>query len=154
VGATLPGTNVTRHNGTATPDINITPLVDVVLVLLIIFMVIAPALNEGAQIELPKVLTPDPKPRDISPITVLILDDGSSLVNEKPVDAANLAAILSELHKQEPNRALLFKSDKNTKYQRVRETFAMVQGLGFKGVLLKVTEKKPAGMLASGSARD
>lgn len=127
----------------AVPEINITPLVDVVLVLLIIFMVIAPALNEGAQIELPKVLTPDPKPRDISPITVLILDDGSALVSEKPVKGADLPAVLKQAHEQDPNRAILFKADQNTKYRRVRETFAAIQDLGLKGVLLKVTEKKP-----------
>jgi biopolymer transport protein ExbD len=58
-----------KRRGEATPDINITPLVDVVLVLLIIFMVVTPALNEGAQIELPKVLTPDPKTKYINPRT-------------------------------------------------------------------------------------
>jgi len=126
----------------AVPEINITPLVDVVLVLLIIFMVIAPALNEGAQIELPKVLTPDPKARDISPITVLILDDGSALVAEKPVKGADLPAALKRAHEEDPNRAILFKADQNTKYRRVRETFASIQDLGLKGVLLKVTEKK------------
>ena len=129
----------------AVPEINITPLVDVVLVLLIIFMVIAPALNEGAQIELPKVLTPDPKPRDISPITLLVLDDGTTLVNDKPVPAQGLAAALTQAHEQDPNRSLLFKSDQNTKYKRVREAFATVQSIGFKGVRLKVTEKKELG---------
>jgi biopolymer transport protein ExbD len=132
----------TRRQHSAVPEINITPLVDVVLVLLIIFMVIAPALNEGAQIELPKVLTPDPKPRDISPLTVLILGDGSAIVGEKPVKARDLPAAIKQAHEQDPNRAVLFKSDQNTKYRFVRETFASIQDLGLKGVLLKVTEKK------------
>lgn len=129
----------------ATPEINITPLVDVVLVLLIIFMVIAPALNEGAQIELPKVSTPDPKARDISPITLLVLDDGTLLLAEQKVAKADLEPKLRELHASDPNRALLFKTDEKTKYRTVRETMATVQNIGFKGVLLKVTEKKVAG---------
>ncbi len=77
-----------RQHGT--PDINITPLVDVVLVLLIIFMVVAPAINEGAAIELPKVLTPDEKPRDIDPIEVLIAEDGTIMVEEKRIQLAEL----------------------------------------------------------------
>ena len=131
----------------ASPEINVTPLVDVVLVLLIIFMVIAPALNEGAPIELPKVLTPDPKARDISPITLLVLDDGTLLVADRPVRKQDLEARLRELHAEDPKRALLFKTDEKTRYRTVRETMATVQDVGFKGVLLKVSEKK----LAAGS---
>lgn len=140
---TLASTRSTRRSfGTAVPEINITPLVDVVLVLLIIFMVIAPALNEGAQIELPKVTSPDPKARDISPITVLILGDGNTLVNDKPVPRAELTARIAAAHSEDPNRALLLKSDEKTDYRLVREVFASVQHVGFKGILLKVTAKQ------------
>lgn len=147
--ATPVNTRSKRSNfGTASPEINITPLVDVVLVLLIIFMVIAPALNEGAQIELPKVLAADPKPRDISPISVLVLNDGTTLLNDKPIARAEIAAKLAEAHQQDPNRSLLFKSDQNTDYRLVRDVFAAVQNVGFKGVLLKVVTKQ--GSNASG----
>lgn len=128
--------------GTANPEINITPLVDVVLVLLIIFMVIAPALNEGAPIELPKVFAADPKPRDISPISVLVLNDGTMLLNDKPIARAEFAAKLVEVHQQDPNRSVLLKSDQNTEYRLIRDVFAAVQNVGFKGVLLKVTTKQ------------
>jgi len=144
--ATLASTRSKRRNfGTAVPEINITPLVDVVLVLLIIFMVIAPALNEGAQIELPKVMAPDPKARDISPITVLVLGDGTTLLNDKPVPRTELTEKIAAAHNEDPNRALLLKSDEKTDYRLVREVFASVQTVGFKGVLLKVTEKKVQG---------
>jgi biopolymer transport protein TolR len=144
--ATLASTRSKRRSfGTVVPEINITPLVDVVLVLLIIFMVIAPALNEGAQIELPKVMAPDPKARDISPITVLVLGDGTALVNDKPVARAELTERITAAHREDPNRALLLKSDEKTNYRLVRDVFASVQTVGFKGVLLKVTEKKPEG---------
>lgn len=147
MGATLVSTRSKRPSnaGAAVPEINITPLVDVVLVLLIIFMVIAPALNEGAQIELPKVLAPDPKPRDISPITVLVLNDGTTLVNDKPIARSELGAKLAETHQQDPNRSLMFKSDEGTDYRYVREVFGAVQNVGFKGILLKVAEKRSPG---------
>jgi biopolymer transport protein ExbD/biopolymer transport protein TolR len=122
----------------STPDINITPLVDVVLVLLIIFMVVAPAINEGAAIELPKVLTPDEKPRDIDPIEVLIAEDGTVIVEEKHITMPELRPALVKLHADDEKRSLLLKSDERAKYQRLRETFALVQDIGFKGILLKV----------------
>ena len=61
----------------ATPDINVTPLVDVVLVLLIIFMVITPALVEGEHIELPVINQPDQKPRDMNPIELTLASNGA-----------------------------------------------------------------------------
>ena len=122
----------------STPDINITPLVDVVLVLLIIFMVVAPAINEGAAIELPKVLTPDEKPRDIDPIEVLIAEDGTILVEDQRIQLAELKPELERLHAQDQKRSVLLKSDERARYQKMRETFALVQDIGFKGVLLKV----------------
>lgn len=127
------------------PEINITPLVDVVLVLLIIFMVVAPALSEGAQIDLPKVITPDAKPKDLDPIEATIAEDGSILVEEARVDPSQLRATLERLHAEQPERSLLLKADERSRYKKMRETFAMIQDIGFKGVLLKVIQKHPAG---------
>ena len=124
------------------PDINVTPLVDVVLVLLIIFMVIAPALNDGATVTLPIVSTPDPKPRDMNPIKVTIAGDGPTVLNDERIAATDLRTRVLKLHEQDPGRALLLLTDETMRYKRVRETFAMLQGIGFKGILLKVTEKK------------
>ena len=138
MGVTAPSVKNRQHSR---PDINVTPLVDVVLVLLIIFMVVAPAINEGAAIELPKVLTPDTKPRDIDPIEVLIAEDGTVLVEEKRIALADLKPELIKLHAADEKRSLLLKSDERSKYKRLRETFALVQDIGFKGVLLKVIPK-------------
>ena len=131
-------TRSAKNRQHSTPDINVTPLVDVVLVLLIIFMVVAPAINEGAAIELPKVLTPDEKPRDIDPIEVLIAEDGTVIVEEKRITMPQLKPELVRLHSEDGKRSLLLKSDERSKYQRLRETFALVQDIGFKGILLKV----------------
>jgi biopolymer transport protein ExbD/biopolymer transport protein TolR len=127
------------------PDINVTPLVDVVLVLLIIFMVITPALVDGEQIELPAIVQADPKPRDLHPIEVTIAPNGIVVLEDEHIDPNSLRSKVEVLHSQDPKRALLLKSDGKMPYKRVRETFAMLQGIGFKGVALKVTEKKQSG---------
>ena len=134
--ATVTGSAKKRQH--SAPEINVTPLVDVVLVLLIIFMVVAPAINEGAAIELPKVLTPDAKVRDLDPIEVLIAEDGTILVEDQRIRLDELERELEKLHAADPKRSVLLKSDERARYRRMRETFALVQDVGFKGVLLKV----------------
>jgi biopolymer transport protein TolR len=138
-------------NGAATPEINITPLVDVVLVLLIIFMVVTPALNEGAQIELPKVLTPDPKTKYINPIEVTIAPDGTTVVDKETIQLSQLKAKLIDLHAKDTERALMLKSDQSMKWGKMRAAFFDLQDIGFKGVLLKVTEKKTPGKAGDGA---
>lgn len=134
-----------RTNKQPEPDINVTPLVDVVLVLLIIFMVMVPALAEGEHIELPAILRPDAKPKDLNPIDVTLAASGAVVVEEQRIDPASLEKTLQALHKEDPQRALLLKSDAAIPYARVRAAFAKIQTLGFKGVSLKVLEKKSAG---------
>ncbi|HYQ03193.1 MAG TPA: biopolymer transporter ExbD [Polyangiaceae bacterium] len=129
----------------ASPEINITPLVDVVLVLLIIFMVVTPAINEGAQIELPKVEAPDAKQRDMHPIEVTVAPDGTTVVEKQTIAAKDLKRTLTAMHEKEPNRSLMLKSDQSMKWGKMRSAFADLQGIGFKGVLLKVVAKKTPG---------
>ncbi len=135
----------------ATPEINITPLVDVVLVLLIIFMVVTPALNEGAQIELPKVLTPDPKTKYINPIEVTIAPDGTTVLEKETIQLSQLKPKLVALHAKDPERALMLKSDVGMKWGKMRNAFFDLQDIGFKGVLLKVTERKKPGRQGGGA---
>ncbi len=127
------------------PEINVTPLVDVVLVLLIIFMVIAPAINEGEHVDLPAIFQPDAKPKDMNPIDVTIALSGAVIVDKEKIEPTTLKARLTELHAKDPERALLLKTDAAAPYGKVRETFAMLQGIGLKGISLKVTERKKPG---------
>ena len=136
--------SATKSKG-ASPEINITPLVDVVLVLLIIFMVVTPALNEGAQIELPKVETPDTKQRDMHPIEVTVAPDGTTVVEKQTILAKDLKRTLTAMHEKEPTRSLMLKSDQSMKWGKMRNAFGDLQGIGFKGVLLKVVAKKTPG---------
>jgi biopolymer transport protein ExbD len=127
------------------PDINITPLVDVCLVLLIIFMVIAPALSEGAMLELPKAVTADQKSKEVNPYELTIGVDGAVILDKQKIDPNTLEAKVTELHNQEPKRALLLKMDHQAPYKKVREIFALVADVGFRGILLKVNDKKEGG---------
>lgn len=131
-----------KGKGSASPEINITPLVDVVLVLLIIFMVVTPALNEGAQIELPKVMTPDAKTKYTNPIEVTIAPDGTTVCDKESIKLSQLKAKLTALHTKDPERALMLKSDQGMKWGKMRSTFLDLQDIGFKGVLMKVVERK------------
>ncbi len=131
------------------PDINVTPLVDVVLVLLIIFMVIAPAINDGEHVELPSILQPDPKPKDLNPIDVIVALNGHVLVDKQPIEPSALEATLRRLHQEDPERHLMLKTDSRIPYAQVRKNFALLREIGFKGVSLKVLERKKA---ASGGA--
>lgn len=125
------------------PEMNVTPLVDVVLVLLIIFMVIAPALNDGEHVELPQLLMAE-KPKEMNPIDVVMALNGKIVVDKESVDEAGLKAKLRELHQKDAERHLLLKMDERMDYKKVRTTFASLQDIGFKGVSLKVMEKKKA----------
>lgn len=125
------------------PDINITPLVDVVLVLLIIFMVVTPALAEGDHINLPSIVQPDAKPRDMNPIDLALTVNGTVLLNKVPIPRDMLEKKLIEEHARDPKKLLMLKSDGEVPYEQVRTTFALAQRLGFRGVALKVLETKP-----------
>lgn len=125
------------------PDMNVTPLVDVVLVLLIIFMVVTPAIAQGDTLSLPDVVKIDKKPKDMNPLKLTLQADGKLSLNDARVDSAQLAERLQKIHAHDPNRTLLMSTDTRVPYITVRETLALLTSTGFKGVSLKVNHKKP-----------
>lgn len=129
------------------PDINITPLVDVVLVLLIIFMVIAPELEHGERVELPSVVKPDKtNPTDAEPITVTMTARGTLfLEKEVMADVATLEGRLAVMHSKEPDRRVILKGDASVFYAKMRDAFAACQRAGYKGVALSVAQKGQGG---------
>jgi len=122
---------------------NITPLVDVVLVLLIIFMVVTPAINEGEAVELPEILNVEKKKGE--PIEVTLAANGSILVAKQTVPEAQLETSLKQLFAKDPERRVLLNADSKLSYLEVRKTFKMMQEIGFKGVSLKVLQKQKEG---------
>ena len=77
------------------PEINVTPLVDVVLVLLIIFMVVAPRLDQDLPVELPGIFNPDPDVKLADPFKLTIQKAGEFYVDEKPYDLDRVIEYLS-----------------------------------------------------------
>ena len=135
-----PGTSKKRRD--STPDINVTPLVDVVLVLLIIFMVIAPALEHGERVELPGVMQPDKNQKGkLDPVTVTVGRSGNVYLEKTPTRLDVLPAQLADIHAREPDRRVVLKGDGLADYQKVRDVFAVVQSAGFSGVSLQVQKR-------------
>ncbi len=135
-----------RRREQSTPDINVTPLVDVVLVLLIIFMVIAPSLENGERVELPGILQPDKKQKSkLDPVTVTVAQSGKIFIEKEVVEAPVLAARLAQIHEAEPDRRVVLKGDSAVDYQKVRDLFTTVQNAGFPGVSLMVSKKSGPG---------
>ncbi len=134
-----------RQRKESTPDINVTPLVDVVLVLLIIFMVIVPALQHGEHVELPGILQPDKNQKSkLDPVTVTVGRTGNVYVEKIPTTMDALPATLADLHARQPDRRVVLKGDGQLDYQKVRDVFLVVQNAGFSGAALQVN-RKPGG---------
>ncbi|MDC0677219.1 ExbD/TolR family protein [Sorangium atrum] len=125
------------------PEINVTPLVDVVLVLLIIFMVIAPQMEHGERVELPAVFQPDPKSKSkLDPIYVTITGAGTVFLEKEAVaDLGALGERLRAIRAAEPERRVVIKGDSSVRYGRVREAFALCQEVGFAGISLQVSQR-------------
>src|SRR5712671_1247812 len=96
-------------------DINVTPLVDVCLVLLIIFMVVTPMLQKGVNVALPETAKPDKMPEGSKQITMAITQDGSVAVEQKWIPNGDLKAHLDEIHSQTPDKSVVIKADKRLK---------------------------------------
>jgi biopolymer transport protein TolR len=121
------------------PEINVTPLVDVVLVLLIIFMVVIPQLEAGAAIDLPGAHNPDPK-SDVehSAIVVNVTRGGDVMLEKQPIARPALVPQLKALRRAQPERPLRLKGDRLARYDQVRDVFRDCQSVGFPGIALEV----------------
>jgi biopolymer transport protein TolR len=122
----------------AMADINMTPFIDVMLVLLIIFMVAAPLLTNGVTVDLPKAaagaLNVDQKP-----VSIAIDEKGQIFVMDQPVADGDVISRLQELAKDGPDTRVYLRASKTVPYGRVAEIMGEVTTAGYKKVAL-VTE--------------
>jgi biopolymer transport protein ExbD/biopolymer transport protein TolR len=124
------------------PDINVTPLVDVVLVLLIIFMVVTPALQQDVPLDLPGVFHPDPEAENaVDPIKVSMPRAGEYHLDGARYDLDGLVARLIDAHMSEPERRLVLRGDQKLRYSDVRTIMARLQRIGFPGLNFMVGER-------------
>lgn len=127
------------------PVMNVTPLVDVVLVLLIIFMVVVPAMHQGVNLDLPSVFNVDDEPKsETDPFTLAVGEDGQLHFQQEPVSPDELGTRLRGTNRKQPDRRLLLRADEKTKYAKIRELFDICQKVGFPGISLRVNERDQA----------
>jgi biopolymer transport protein ExbD len=137
-----------------TPDINVTPLVDVVLVLLIIFMVVAPRMDQDVPVELPGIFNPDPEVKTMDPVKLSVARAGEYYVEEQKYDLDGAIAALSDLHATDPMRRLVLRADSRLGYKDVRDILARAQQVGFPGMSLMVGERHKSGEATAAGGGD
>jgi biopolymer transport protein ExbD/biopolymer transport protein TolR len=125
---------------------NVTPLVDVVLVLLIIFMVVAPQLDQDVQVNLPGIFNPDPEVEgNMDPLKVSVAKPGEYHIDEQQFDLQGVLDYLATQRTADPDRRLLLRADSTLKYVHLREFMSRVQQMGFPGLNFMVGEKHHEG---------
>jgi biopolymer transport protein TolR len=137
-----------RSRYTPMAEINVTPFVDVMLVLLIIFMVAAPLLNVGVPVDLPKT---DAKPitGQDEPLVVSVDAKGDIFLQETRVAQDELLPRLRAISANKPDQRIFVRGDKAIAYGRVMEVMGMINGAGFTRVAL--VAEQPAAPPRSGT---
>src|SRR3984957_11563674 len=116
-------------------EINVTPLVDVMLVLLIIFMVTAPFMTSRVSVDLPKT-NAQPLNSDSEPLTVTIKADGSIFLQDQAIDIGDIVAKLQAIAQNNPDRRIFVRGDKDLAYGRIMEVMGTITQGGFTKVAL------------------
>lgn len=131
-----------RFKKTLNSEINVTPFVDVMLVLLVIFMVTSPMLISGVDVDLPKT-TAGPISSQDEPIAISIDKKGTIYLQEMSVALENLATKLKAVLKEKYDTRIFIRGDQNIYYGRIMEVFSVLKEAGYNNVAL-VTEVKSA----------
>ena len=132
---------VQNRKGGRRSDINITPLVDVCLVLVIIFMVTAPLLTQPSlQVELPKAVTAEGKEKDN--VTITVTKDGKWALNESNMEPAALEAALPSKMAASRDKDIIIRADRDTRYAYALEAMRMAKRAGAKDYAIATEQKK------------
>jgi biopolymer transport protein TolR len=126
-------------------DINVTPLCDVMLVLLIIMMIVAPLLQQGVSVKLPQASNTVDKPEVQGQTVIAIAKDKSMYVNAKPVQEAELATKISELLENVKEKVVLIKADEEVEYGAVMAAMDQLRQAGIEDIGLITDPKKALG---------
>ena len=114
-------------------DPNVTPMIDVLMVLLIIFMVIVPSSRKALDVQVP-----DPNPQPTQPqsntesIVLTVNPNGQFLINKEAVNQANLASRLKQIYDPRPDKIIFIKGDPKARYQDVISAMDVARGAGVK----------------------
>ena len=138
------GMSVGEKSGGLNSEINITPLADVMLVLLIIVMLIAPLLTAGVTLTLPEASNTGDKPDNDNNTTVAVTSDGRYFVDNVQTTQQDLLNAINNALDRKLERILLVKADVNAQYSSVMELMDQLQRAGIENVGL-ITERQVGG---------
>ena len=127
--------NLKRSERDPISEINVTPFVDVMLVLLIIFMVTAPLLTVGVQVDLPET-SADTLPEESEPLTLTINSKGEVFIQETKIEYNNLIKKILAVSNNRTDTRIYVRGDKTINYGRVLEVMGKLSGSGFTKVAL------------------
>lgn len=135
----------TKSNGRKklVSDINVTPLVDVMLVLLIIFMITAPMMTQGVNVELPETTAKSLRQED-KPVVISVTKEGDISINNIPLVRALLIQELQKKYESNKEQSIFIRADKNALYGSVVTLMADIKSVGFDkiGMITKPPEKE------------
>jgi len=131
-------------------DINVTPLVDVMLVLLIIMMVVAPMLNQGVAVKLPKAINSESKPQSAEQTVIAIAANRAMYLNAKPVQEQELATRINEALESKAQKIVLIQADEEVEYGAVMAAMDQLRQAGIEDIGLITDPKKTAGAPSGG----
>jgi biopolymer transport protein TolR len=126
-------------------DINVTPLVDVCLVLLIIFMVVTPMLQKGVPVNLPVAEDPEKTPDTEKQLQISVKSDGTVYLGSTVVRKEQVQTELDTIHQRTPDREIAVKGDRMVKYGAVLDVLKACREVGFNNVGLVAQPKRQPG---------
>ena len=133
-----------NSSGGAMADINVTPLVDVMLVLLIIFMITTPLMNHKVKVQLPVAVVEqkEEKKPQLPPVTISVTEAGELFLNDEPATRQAIESRLSVEAQKTPQPPVQIRGDKTTPYRLINEVVKIAQAQGMAKVGFVTTPPK------------
>lgn len=131
------------RQGAPMADINVTPMVDVMLVLLVIFIITAPLFTHAIKLDLPNAQSA-PAPEKPETISVSINGEGKIFWNNDPIEQKDLDAKLAEAAKKQPQPEVQLRADKSTRYEVIAQVMSAAQTNGVTKLGFVTDSKAPA----------
>jgi len=135
-----------KHRKRLMAEINVVPYIDVMLVLLVIFMITAPLLTQGVQVDLPKAAANPVNPADRETLVVSVDRKGNYFLDDREMDATALQAKVAAILRLRPQTPVLIRGDLNVAYNEVVKVMVLLQAAGAPsvGLLTQTPETKRA----------
>lgn len=124
-------------------DINMTPLIDVMLVLLVIFMLTAPLMTSSLKLDLPKADAPPPAQQAPQMLAIAITPDGALFIDDQPIAPSDLTMRAKDQAAKHPDTEVQLRADQTVSYGKVAELIGLLQTAGLNRIAF-VTDAAPA----------